>query len=209
MKKIAIIGMLAAVLLLFAQCKNEQKSEPKSGEAQVENQDKAAAEGDAAAENVAEPESDGQGEEGGADIQMPLSFSGDQPTVKDVVAALPGQFSPEVLGEEAEMENPGSTYEAMAAAVKSGKGAEGEEVKIDEEKGTVWFKQTYGEEATVIGVKLAGDKAIVDFRHLMNGKLSPAQFDGIEVYKVDTANKKLIYESQEGEALIDDKGNLK
>ena len=77
MKKIAIIGMLAAVLLLFAQCKNEQKSEPKSGEAQVENQDKAAAEGDAAAENVAEPESDGEGEGGGADIQIPLSFSGD------------------------------------------------------------------------------------------------------------------------------------
>ena len=209
MKKISIIGMLAAVLLLFAQCKNEQKSEPKNGEVQVENQDKAATDAESAsAEATAEDEDDA--ESAGSDMKLPLSFSGEKPTVKDVADALSKRFSIEVIGEEeAEMENPGSTYEAMAAAVKSGKGGEGEEVKIDEEKGTVWFKQTFGEEATVLAVKLDGDKAIVDLRCLLNGALNPAQFDGIEVFKIDTANKVLNFEGMEGETIIDEKGNLK
>ena len=82
-------------------------------------------------------------------------------------------------------------------------------MKVNEEKGTVWFKQTYGEEATVLAVKLDVDKAIVDLRCLLNGALSPAQFDGIEVYKIDAANKVLNYERMEGETIIDEKGNLK
>lgn len=107
------------------------------------------------------------------------------------------------------MENPGALYEALASAVKDGKAAEGEEMKVDEEKGTVWFKQTYGEEATVLAVKLDGDKAIVDLRCLLNGALSPAQFDGTEVYKVDAAKKTLVYESMAEESLVDEKGELK
>lgn len=209
MKKISIIGMLVAVMLLFAQCKNEQKNEPKNGEAQVENQDKAATDAEGTStEATAEDEDDA--ESASSEMKLPLTFSGEKPTVKDVADALSKRFSVEVIGEEeAEMENPGSTYEAMAAAVKSGKGGEGEEVKIDEEKGTVWFKQTFGEEATVLAVKLDGDKAIVDLRCLLNGSLNPAQFDGIEVFKIDTANKVLNYEGMEGETIIDEKGNLK
>ena len=206
MKKITIIGMLAAVMLLFAQCKNEQKSDPKSGDAQVENQDKTTAEGTEATE---EPTADEEGEADGEELNLPLSFSGDQPTVKDIAAALVNRFSAEIIGEEAELENPGPVYEALAAAVQSGKGADGEEVKVDEAKGTVWFKQTFGEEATVMAVKLDGDKAIVDLRNFLNGALNPAQFDGIEVFKIDAANKVMKYEGMEGETLIDDKGNLK
>ena len=39
MKKISVIVMLAAVMMLFTQCKNEKKSEPKEGETRVENKD--------------------------------------------------------------------------------------------------------------------------------------------------------------------------
>ena len=58
-------------------------------------------------------------------------------------------------------------------------------------------------------VVAARNKAIVDLRCLLNGALSPAQFDGIEVYKIDAANKVLNYEGMEGETIIDEKGNLK
>ena len=200
MKKISVIVMLAAVMMLFTQCKNDKKSEPKEGETQVENKD-----AEATAETIAEDEG-----ESAETLSLPLEFSGEQPTVKDVAIAMGQRFSVDVIGEEeAEMENPGALYEALASAVKDGKAAEGEEMKVNEEKGTVWFKQTYGEEATVLAVKLDGDKAIVDLRCLLNGALSPAQFDGIEVYKIDAVNKVLNYEGMEGETIIDEKGNLK
>lgn len=202
MKKISIFVMLAAAMMLFTQCKNEQKSEPKEGEAQVENETKA---GD---EAVAEDEAEGE-DEAEETLSFPIEFSGEKPTVKDVAIALPLRFSDEVLGEEAEMENPGGLFEAMAKAVKEGKGAEGEELKVDEEKGTVWFKQTYDKEATVLAVKLDGDKVLVDLRNFLNGAPNPAQFDGTEAYKVDLANKSLVYTQMVEESLVDEKGDLK
>ena len=200
MKKISVIVMLAAVMMLFTQCKNDMKSEPKEGETQVENKD-----AEATTETIAEDEA-----ESAEKLSLPLEFSGEQPTVKDVAIAMGQRFSVDVIGEEeAEMENPGALYEALASAVKDGKAAEGEEMKVDEEKGTVWFKQTYDKEATVIAVKMDGDKVLVDFRCMLDGALNPAQFDGTEVYKVDAAKKTLVYESMAEESLVDEKGELK
>ena len=200
MKKISVIVMLAAVMMLFTQCKNDKKSEPKEGETQVENKD-----AEATTETIAEDEG-----ESAETLSLPLEFSGEQPTVKDVAIAMGQRFSVDVIGEEeAEMENPGALYEALASAVKDGKAAEGEEMKVDEEKGTVWFKQTYDKEATVIAVKMDGDKVLVDFRCMLDGALNPAQFDGTEVYKVDAAKKTLVYESMAEESLVDEKGELK
>lgn len=200
MKKISIIVMLASAMMLFTQCKNEQKSEPKEGEAQVENKD-----AEATDETVADDE--GETEE---TMSLPLEFTGEKPTVKDVALAMGQRFSVDVIGEEeAELENPGSLYEAMAKAVKDGKGAEGEELKVDEEKGTVWFKQTYDKEATVLAVKLDGDKVLVDLRNFLNGAPNPAQFDGTEAYKVDVAKKSLVYTQMVEESLVDEKGELK
>ena len=51
MKKISVIVMLAAVMMLFTQCKNDKKSEPKEGETQVENKD-----AEATTETIAEDE---------------------------------------------------------------------------------------------------------------------------------------------------------
>ena len=200
MKKISVIVMLAAVMMLFTQCKNDKKSEPKEGETQVENKD-----AEATAETIAEDEG-----ESAEKLSLPLEFSGEQPTVKDVAIAMGQRFSVDVIGkEEAEMENPGALYEALASAVKDGKAAEGEEMKVDEEKGTVWFKQTDDKEATVIAVKMDGDKVLVDYRCMLDGALNPAQFDGTEVYKVDAAKKTLVYESMAEESLVDEKGELK
>ena len=200
MKKISVIVMLAAVMMLFTQCKNDKKSEPKEGETQVENKD-----AEATTETIAEDEG-----ESAETLSLPLEFSGEQPTVKDVAIAMGQRFSVDVIGkEEAEMENPGALYEALASAVKDGKAAEGEEMKVNEEKGTVWFKQTYDKEATVIAVKMDGDKVLVDFRCMLDGALNPAQFDGTEVYKVDAAKKTLVYESMAEESLVDEKGELK
>jgi len=202
MKKISIIMMLSAVMMLFVQCTGgEKKGEAKEGEAQVENQEKA--EGEAV---------ETEGEEGAAAEMkdIPLEFAGEKPTVKDVAIALAKRFDASIIGEEeAEMENPGAYYEAMAKAVKEGKGAEGEEVKVDEEKGTVWFKTTEDKEATVLAVKLDGDKVVVDFRHMLDGAMDPAQFDGAEAYKVDVAKKTLAFAEVSKETLVDDKGELK
>ena len=184
--------------MLFTQCKNEQKSEPKEGETQVENDEKAADEEVAGEEGEAED-----------DLIIPLEFSGEKPTVKDVAIAMAKRFSVEIIGEEAELENPGPLFEALAKAVKEGKGAEGEELKVDEEKGTVWFKQTFDKEATVLAVKLDGEKVLVDLRNMLDGALNPAQFDGTEAYKVDVAKKALIFDSLQEESLVDDKGELK
>ena len=200
MKKISVIVMLAAVMMLFTQCKNDKKSEPKEGETQVENKD-----AEATTETIAEDEG-----ESAEKLSLPLEFSGEQPTVKDVAIAMGQRFSVDVIGEEeAEMENPGALYEALASAVKDGKAAEGEEMKVDEEKGTVWFKQTDDKEATVIAMKMDGDKVLVDFRCMLDGALNPAQFDGTEVDKVDAAKKTLVYESMAEESLVDEKGELK
>ena len=193
--------ILAAVMLLFSQCKDAQKAENKSDEPQVENQEKS--EGDEIAEVDSE---DGVLSE----MKIPLEFTGEKPTVKDVAVALGQRFSVAVIGEEeAEMEDPGAIYESMAKAVKDGKCAEGEEVKVDEEKGCVWFKQTDGKEGSVIAVKLDGDKVVVDFHNMLDGVLSPAQFDGAEAYKVDVANKVLVFTEVSDETLVDEKGELK
>lgn len=200
MKKISIIVMMAAVMMLFTQCTGK-KDEPKNDEAQVENQDKTAD------DEAVEGEEDA---EGGAEMaNIKLDFSGEKPTVKDVAIAMAQRFSVEVIGEEAELENPGVYFEALAKAVKEGKCAEGEELKIDEEKGTVWFKKTEDKEASVLVVKLDGDKVIVDFRNMFDGALNPAQFDGAEIYKVDVAKKELVFDSNSDESLVDDKGELK
>lgn len=202
MKKISIIMMLSAVMMLFVQCTGgEKKGEAKEGEAQVENQEKA--EGEAV---------ETEGEEGAAAEMkdIPLEFAGEKPTVKDVAIALAKRFDASIIGEEeAEMENPGVYFEAMAKAVKEGKGAEGEELKVDEEKGTVWFKQTFDKEATVLAVKLDGDKVVVDLRNMLDGAMNPAQFDGEEIYKVDVAKKALVFSEISNETLVDDKGELK
>ena len=130
--------------------------------------------------------------------------------MKDVAIALAKRFDASIIGEEeAEMENPGAYFEAMAKAVKEGKGAEGEELKVDEEKGTVWFKQTFDKEATVLAVKLDGDKVVVDLRNMLDGAMNPAQFDGEEIYKVDVAKKALVFSEISNETLVDDKGELK
>lgn len=202
MKKISIIMMLSAVMMLFVQCTGgEKKGEAKEGEAQVENQEKA--EGEAV---------EAEGDEGAAAEMkdIPLEFAGEKPTVKDVAIALAKRFDASIIGEEeAEMENPGAYFEAMAKAVKEGKGAEGEELKVDEEKGTVWFKQTFDKEATVLAVKLDGDKVVVDLRNMLDGAMNPAQFDGEEIYKVDVAKKALVFSEISNETLVDDKGELK
>lgn len=208
MKKIKIFGILAVVLLLFAQCKNEQKNKPKDAETQVEKKDSTATN---EATTNDETDANDEGEPATDELKLPLAFSGEKPSVKDIAIALGQRFSVDVIGEEeAEMENPGSCYEAMVAAVKTGKAGEGEDVKIDEEKGSVWFKQnddkTWG---SVLAVLVEGEKAIVDLRTLKDGVLEPAQFDGVEVYKIDAANKVLVYEGMNHEPIVDDKGNLK
>ena len=202
MKKISIIMMLAAVMMLFTQCTgSEKKGEAKEGEAQVENQENA--EGEAV---------EAEDEEGAASEMkdIPLEFAGEKPTVKDIATALAMRFDASIIGEEeAEMESPSAIYEAMAKAVKEGKCAEGEELKVDEENGTVWFKQTYDKEASVLAVKLDGDKVIVDLRNMLDGAMNPAQFDGEEIFKVDVAKKALVFSEISNETLVDDKGELK
>ena len=210
MKKITIFCMLAATMLLFAQCKNEKKGGLNDDEAQVENLD----EEDVDDEDFDEADFDdefaeGDEESGEYELKLPLKFSGEKPTVKDVVIALPQMFSPEILGEEAMFENPHAIYEAMAHVVKTGENFDGSELKIDEKKGIAWYKETTEQYSSVLAVKLDGNKVTVDLKSFYNDEWIRGQFDGLTTYRVDAANKVLKDDYFEPESITDEEGNLK